>query len=246
MEVHPDVTEPTIVTIELPQKPEAIELLPLEREAIDTEKMVVEAMAAEHGKMRAELGNMRAEHEKMSREWNPIKSAVQAYRNELKVTCSQSGLTVQASLMFRYAGLHVNSMAFYSSRRDLSKQQNTFKSKTIFYHKKTRLKPERATRPIPEKKKASKANPEKKKASVRESYKADPEKKASVRNSYKADPKKKASVHDSYNADIQSKQSAKRQEDIEENRAVKRQKYEDNSAAIKASERNQYWNDPAV
>eukprot|EP00731_Ephydatia_muelleri_P033385 Em0028g60a len=33
---------------------------------------------------------------------------------------------------------------------------------------------------------------------------------------------------------------------IEENRAAKRQKYEDNSAAIKASERNRYWNDPAV
>ena len=33
---------------------------------------------------------------------------------------------------------------------------------------------------------------------------------------------------------------------IEENRAVKRQKYEYNSAAIKASERNRYWNDPAV
>ena len=34
-------------------------------------------------------------------------------------------------------------------RRDLSNERNTFKSKTIFYHKKTRLKPERATRPIP-------------------------------------------------------------------------------------------------
>ncbi|KAL5517359.1 hypothetical protein EMCRGX_G002896 [Ephydatia muelleri] len=46
--------------------------------------------------------------------------------------------------------------------------------------------------------------------------------KASVRDSYKADPeKKKASVRD-------------------------RQKYEDNSAAIKASERNRYWYDPAV
>eukprot|EP00731_Ephydatia_muelleri_P003207 Em0001g3207a len=65
----------------------------------------------------------------------------------------------------------------------------------------TRLKPERAT----------KADPEKKKASVRDSYKADPEKKkASVRDSYKADSeKKKASVRDSYNADIESKQSAK-------------------------------------
>ena len=36
------------------------------------------------------------------------------------------------------------------------------------------------------------------------------------------------------------------QEDVEENRASKRQKYKDNSAAIKASERNRYWNDPAV
>ena len=34
-------------------------------------------------------------------------------------------------------------------RRDLSNERNTFKSKTIFYHKITRLKPERATRPIP-------------------------------------------------------------------------------------------------
>ena len=34
------------------------------------------------------------------------------------------------------------------------------------------------------------------------------------------------------------------QEDLEENRAAKRQKYEDNSAAIKASERSRYWNDP--
>ena len=106
----------------------------------------------------------------------------------------------------------------------------------------------------PEKKKASvrdsyKADPEKKKSFVRDSFKADPEKKkASVRDSYKADPeKKKASVRDSYNADIESKQSAKRQryqEDVEENRA--RPKYEDNSAAIKASERNRYWYDPAV
>ena len=37
-------------------------------------------------------------------------------------------------------------------RRDLSNERNTFKSKTIFYHKKTRLKPERATRPIPKRK----------------------------------------------------------------------------------------------
>ena len=141
-------------------------------------------------------------------------------------------------------------------RRDLSNERNTFKSKTIFYHKKTRLNPRARYKADPEKKKASvrdscKADPEKKKASVRDSYKADPEKKkASVRDRYKADPeKKKTSVLDSYNADSESKQSAKRQryqEDVEENRAAKRQKYEDNAAAIKASERNRYWNDPAV
>ena len=86
-------------------------------------------------------------------------------------------------------------------RRDLSNERNTFQSKTIFYHKKTRAR--------------YKADPEKKKASVRDSYKADPK-------------KKKASVRDSYNADIESKQSAKRQryqEDVEENRAAKRQKF---------------------
>ncbi|KAL5499472.1 hypothetical protein EMCRGX_G010898 [Ephydatia muelleri] len=65
-----------------------------------------------------------------------------------------------------------------------------------------------------------------------------------TRKQGKADPeKKKASVRDSYNADIESKQSAKRQRYQEENLAAKRQ---DNSAAIKASERNRYWNDPAV
>ena len=34
------------------------------------------------------------------------------------------------------------------------------------------------------------------------------------------------------------------QEDLEENRAAKMQKYEDNSATIKASEKSWYWNDP--
>ena len=89
-----------------------------------------------------------------------------------------------------------------------------------------------------------KADPEKKKASVRDSYKADPEKKkASVRDSYKADPeKKKASVRDSYNnlsnllkgSDI--KRTSRRTAPLKGR----------NSAAIKASERNRYWNDPAV
>ena len=67
-------------------------------------------------------------------------------------------------------------------RRYLSNERNTFKSKTIFYHKENKAKARARY----------KADPEKKKASVRDSYKADPEKKkASVRDSYKADPEKK-------------------------------------------------------
>ena len=114
-------------------------------------------------------------------------------------------------------------------RRDLSNERNAFKSKTIFNHKKTRLKPERATRPIPKRRRplyadSYKADPEKKKASVRDSYKVDPEKKkadsykadpekkkASVRDSYKADPeKKKASLRDSYKADPEKKKASVR------------------------------------
>eukprot|EP00731_Ephydatia_muelleri_P016199 Em0009g623a len=106
-----------------------------------------------------------------------------------------------------------------------------------------------------------KADPEKKKASVRDSYKVDPEKKkASVRDSYKADPKRRRPLQQ-YQEDVEENRAAKRQryqEDVEKNRAAKRQLYqedlketallkdEDNSAAIKASERNRYWNDPAV
>eukprot|EP00731_Ephydatia_muelleri_P035757 Em0157g2a len=116
----------------------------------------------------------------------------------------------------------------------------------------------------------------KKKASVRDSYKADPEKKkASIRDSYKADPeKKKASVRDSYKADPERRRplyaTATRPIPKEEGLCTRQlqgrsrkeglctrqlqgrfrkkasQKYEDNSAAIKASERHRYWNDPAV
>eukprot|EP00731_Ephydatia_muelleri_P005316 Em0002g1492a len=74
--------------------------------------------------------------------------------------------------------------------------------------------------------------------------------KAKARCALQADPeKKKASVRDSYNADIESSNLLKGS-DIKRTsrrtRAAKRPKYEDNSAAIKASERNRYWYDPAV
>ena len=67
-------------------------------------------------------------------------------------------------MQYKYSDLHEIYLVFLSQfntlasevkclrvieRRDLSNEQNTFKSKTIFYHNKTRLKPERATRPIP-------------------------------------------------------------------------------------------------
>ena len=70
------------------------------------------------------------------------------------------------SMQYKYSNLHEIYLVFLSQvlidtlarevkclrvieRRDLSNERNTFKSETIFYHKKTRLKPERATRPIP-------------------------------------------------------------------------------------------------
>ena len=68
------------------------------------------------------------------------------------------------SMQYKYSDLHEIYLVFLLQfntlasevkclrvieRRDLSNEQNTFKSKTIFYHNKTRLKPERATRPIP-------------------------------------------------------------------------------------------------
>ena len=67
-------------------------------------------------------------------------------------------------MQYKYSDLHKIYLVFLSQfntlasevkclrvieRRDLSNERNTFKSKTIFYHKKTKLKPERATRPIP-------------------------------------------------------------------------------------------------
>ena len=112
-------------------------------------------------------------------------------------------------------------------RRDLSNEQNTFKSKTIFYHKRTRLKPERATRPIPKRRRPLYATAT-----------------TQILNLSNLTAKRQR-----YQEDVEENRAAKRQryqEDVEENRAAKRQKYEDNSAAIKASERNRYWNDPAV
>eukprot|EP00731_Ephydatia_muelleri_P039036 Em1063g1a len=81
------------------------------------------------------------------------------------------------------------------NRKKRSKQRAEYLQKQDdIYHNKTRLKPERATRPIPKRRRPLQ----------------------------------------------------RYQEDVEENRAAKRPKYEDNSAAIKASERNRYWYDPAV
>ena len=109
-----------------------------------------------------------------------------------------------------------------------------------------------------------KANPEKKKASARDSYMVDPESKRSAkRRRYEEDlEENRAAKRRRYQEDLEENRSAKRrryEEDLEENRAAKRRRYEEdlegnraakrqkyNSAAIKASERSRYWNDPAV
>ena len=94
-----------------------------------------------------------------------------------------------------------------------------------------------------------KANPKKKKASACDSYMVDPESKRSAkRRRYEEDlEENRAAKRRRYQEDLEENRSAKRrryEEDLEGNRAAKRQKY--NSAAIKASERSRYWNDPAV
>ena len=137
-------------------------------------------------------------------------------------------------------------------RRDLSNERNTFKSKTIFYHKKTRLKPERATRPIPKRRRplyATATRPIPKRRPLYATATTE-SKKSAKRQRYQEDLKEnRAAKRQRYQEDLKENRAAKRQryqEEVEENRAAKRQKYEDNSAAIKASERNRYWNDPAV
>ena len=156
-------------------------------------------------------------------------------------------------------------------RRDLSNEQNTFKSKTIFYHNKTRLKPERATRPIPKRRRplyatATRPIPKRRRPLYATATRPIPKRRPLYATATRPIPKRRRPLYATAtrpipkrrkplyatattHADIESKQSAKRQryqEDVEENRAAKRPKYEDNSAAIKASERNRYWNDPAV
>ena len=165
-------------------------------------------------------------------------------------------------------------------RRDLSNERNTFKSKTIFYHKKTRLKPERATRPIPKRRRPLYAT----------ATRPIPKRRRPLYATALATTIDYIRIYNlCYNADIESKQSAKRQRyhsrrtvllkgsdikrtsrrtvllkgsdikrtsrrtvllkgsDIKRtSRRTALLKYEDNSAAIKASERNRYWSDPAV
>ena len=100
-------------------------------------------------------------------------------------------------------------------RRDLSNERNTFKSKTIFYHKETRLKPERATRPIPKRRRplyatATRSIPKRRRPLNATATRPIPKRRRPL-YATATRPIPKASVRDSYNADIESKQSAKRQ-----------------------------------
>ena len=91
---------------------------------------------------------------------------------------------------------------------------------------------------------------EENRAAKRQRYQEDlEENRAAKRQRYQEDlEENRAAKKQRYQEDVEDNRAAKRQryqEDVEENRAAKRPKYEDNSA-IKASERNRYWYDPAV
>ncbi|KAL5509580.1 hypothetical protein EMCRGX_G004972 [Ephydatia muelleri] len=147
-------------------------------------------------------------------------------------------------------------------RRDVSNERNTSKNEKIFYHKRTRLKPESATRLV------SSPDPDSQQLRVdyitatfprsgdvihpqgiwvwgRDYYKADPEKKkASVRDTYKADPeKKKASVRDTYKADPEKKKASVRDTynaNAVSKRAAKRQRYQEGVEENRAAKRQRY------
>eukprot|EP00731_Ephydatia_muelleri_P013567 Em0007g877a len=146
--------------------------------------------------------------------------------------------------------------------RDVSNERNTSKNEKIFYHKRTRLKPESATRLV------SSPDPDSQQLRVdyitatfprsgdvihpqgiwvwgRDYYKADPEKKkASVRDTYKADPeKKKASVRDTYKADPEKKKASVRDTynaNAVSKRAAKRQRYQEGVEENRAAKRQRY------
>ena len=107
-------------------------------------------------------------------------------------------------------------------RRDLSNERNTFKSKTIFYHKRTRLKPERATRPIPKRR--------------RPLYATATTQILNLSNLLKGSDIKRTSRKTALLKGSDIKRTSRRTALLKGR----------NSAAIKVSERNRYWNDPAV
>ena len=131
-------------------------------------------------------------------------------------------------------------------RRDLSNEQNTFKSKTIFYHNKTRLKPERATRPIPKRRRplyatATRPIPKRKRPLYATATRPISKRRRPLyATAARPIPKRRRPLYSNLLKGSDIKRTSRR------NRAAKRPKYEDNSAAIKASERNRYWYDPAV
>ena len=109
-------------------------------------------------------------------------------------------------------------------------------------HKKTRLKAERATRPIPKRRRplyvtATRPIPKRRRPRYATATRPIPKRRR---------PLYATTTTQILNLSNLLKGSDIKIEDVEENRAAKMQKYEYNSVAIKASERNRYWNDPAV
>ena len=152
-------------------------------------------------------------------------------------------------------------------RRDLSNERNTFKSKTIFYHKKTRLKPERATRPIPKRRRplyatatrpipkrrrplyatATRPIPKKRRPLYATATRPIPKRRRPLyATATRPIPKRRRPLYATATTQILNLSNVLIGSNIQRTSRRTAPLKGRISAAIKASERNRYWNDPAV
>ena len=151
-------------------------------------------------------------------------------------------------------------------KRSKQRAEYTSKNEKIFYHKRTRLKPERATRPTLKRREGLctrhlHANAVSKRTAKRQRYQEGVEEnRAAKRQRYQEGVEEnRAAKRQRYQEGVEENRAAKRQryqEGVEENRAAKRQRYQEgveenraakrriyrgNSATIKAARRSWYW-----
>ena len=141
-------------------------------------------------------------------------------------------------------------------RRDLSNEQNTFKSKTIFYHNKTRLKPERATRPIPKRRRplyatATRPIPKRRRPLYATATRPIPKRRRPLyATATRPIPKRRRPLYATATTQILNLSNLLKGSDIKRTSRrtalLKGRNTRTIQAAIKASERDRYWNDPAV